>query len=191
LDEGADVEDRGDGVSEGEELAGGGASAGAVRAVGGPVEEREAGGGVGEQDEEADLAFWQGGECRARVVGVDGDAQGVRVEARVVQRDGAVGEDGDGVVGVAGVGGGGGGAVDEGRGVGEDVRAGEAADPQQLGGEGVEAGGVASGALAGRGALRGERSRKYGRPWQWRPSASASAVMPAKEIEPWSGRCVL
>jgi len=77
-----------------------------------------------------------------------------RVEAGEVQFDEAAGHDGDRVIVAAGVSGWEGGAADEGRGVGEDVRARLASDPKQRGGQGVQSGGVGERGAGGHG--RGE-----------------------------------
>jgi len=58
------------------------------------VEEGEAAGGVREGDKVPDLSLVHGRQRRAGVVGVDGEPERVCVEAREVESDGPVGQDG-------------------------------------------------------------------------------------------------
>jgi len=84
------------------------------------------------------LAAVQGEGGGAGVVGVDVQAEGGSVEGDVVEGDGMKSDGGEGVVGAAGVGAGRVEDFGEVGGTGEDIRAGDAADPHELGGERVE-----------------------------------------------------
>jgi len=152
LKEEADVQGGGDGVGKGEQLAGAGAPADAAGAVGSPVEEGKAVGVIGERDEVADLAAVEGGDGESGVGRVDLDEEGGAVELGVVERQGRGDEGFQRVIGAAGVGAGGAGQVGELRSVSQDVGAGDAADPEELGSGRVEGLGVCEGG--------GERGRQ-------------------------------
>jgi len=104
------------------------------------------------------LALVEGGDGGPGEVGVHVESEGVGVEAGEVEGDRAGGQGGEGGVGAAGVGAGGVGEVCELGGVREDVGAGDAADPEALGGEGMHFFGVGEGCGEG----RAERERRDG-----------------------------
>jgi len=95
-------------------------------------------GGVDQADEVADFALGAGRADGAGVEGKHGDLEGGGMEPGVVERDRHAGECGERVVGAAGVGARRIGHIGELRGVGQDVGAGNAADPEKLGSQRCE-----------------------------------------------------
>mgnify|MGYP000241326096 CR=1 FL=1 len=63
-----------------------------VGAVGGPMQEGKAVGGVDQGDQVADLALGEGRDCGAGVVDEYGDLEGGGIDPGIVERDGHSGE---------------------------------------------------------------------------------------------------